>query len=290
MIYNIPNCSLGDGIFSCELALLAALSGILFKNLASLFVRQFRGGIVVSDYRKHALLAVLFCFESFRFGNKSGNNSGGGGLPVSARQNIPNRGLSDSIFCRKRILFTHFSRITRSNFKDLAFGQLRRGVVFSLRRMIVSFVKITRSLLNHVLRILCLSSKSKVIWTYAPRNVFSWALVQNKQTFWNWASAQNPRSDMGIDVASVSASVIFNATPDASVVHGGTPVAIPQPMCRGDKNSFPKALWKTFGKSLFSEVSRVNVRLHSFAFKCGLCRVPGCSFSAGTFSLCHGAV
>ena len=126
---------------------------------------------------------------------------------------------------------------------------------------------------NHVLGVLFSSSGKKMIGVYALTKV---TFMENKVSFWNRPSVENPRCDVGTNAASESTS-----SSDRSI----RPLVIPYPSSPNPTWSKrlnvnwsrfvhprPKSLRESFGIALINEILRCSCWLHNQLV--WLCRAP----------------
>lgn len=157
-------------------------------------------------------------------------------------------------------------RLTMSNPFNLGGLFFRK---FSCARIVASAFRV---FVSHVVQI---GSKKKMISTYARRTI---AGVKNIQSIWNWTEVNDPTN-------SVCQTTVIPFTvriPQPITSWAWKMGSNPQPAAFGLFNLAPKSLEDCFRKTLRDEISECIRSLHiKFLL---MCRVLGCSFTAGTSS------
>jgi len=245
-------------VLAGECALLAAFAGVLLAYLIHLLLCQFVRRIHFAPRGKRQANPVAFGFNAGASDKQSGRNAGTM-FPMATRKNVPNGCLVDTVLRRKIILLAHFACVTAANFFYLFKREFREKVLFSSKRVVVTFVKIGGALSVHVRSVFFGRSNFQVFGIHAASDVLSWAVVQHQESWRNRTMKQKPRADMSVQRPPLS---VFEAAENLTVPMPRTSAAGPEPVSINYLNLRHEPLRERARKSLRSQIIRVSVWLH----------------------------
>lgn len=216
------------------------------------------------------------------------------GIPLAPRQimnNSPYTSLGDLVFASQLSLGIFASFVFLANLQHFFPFQFRRGAIFSRKWSVCAVIC---AIPIFVLAVIFRGSKLQMLWIAATWLVFYWAFVLNLITVWNWAVVKNPRRGMGVNQASPCSSVVSDSAPYLAV---GLPFVFEPPNGASPKPASvwmrrfidlrPKALWKSLGESLRSQIFGSNFGCHNVNVCCVVTRSERRSNVAGAFSFCQ---
>lgn len=170
--------------------------------------------------------------------------------PAFSTNNVADSSEVNTEQARNLALVDNSQLVNLAHFYNLNFCETVLRMLFPAFNWVCG---IPYSLFNRVNGVFSFGSKPKVFRINTSRVVSSGAVVKNAHSLWDWAFAENPRSDMGSDWNSGSESFGDIAVTERTFC------ASPKPTAFGLGNLRPKPILEVRRKALRAQVVRCNL-------------------------------